>query len=134
MGVRSALPAVPSLALGFAEVPLLEMTRAFGSVAAGLQIEPYSVRSIAGNSQQALYTKTGAGTEFTGQLGVSRAMMIDLLQGVVNEGTGKAARIPNIPVAGKTGTTQEYRDAWFIGFTPETVVGEWLGKNAKHPL
>jgi membrane peptidoglycan carboxypeptidase len=134
MGVQSTLPAVPSLALGSAEVTLLEMTRAFGSVAAGIQIEPYSVRSIAGNSQQALYTKTGAGTEFTGQLGASRAMMIDLLQGVVNEGTGKAARIANIPVAGKTGTTQEYRDAWFIGFTPDIVVGVWVGNDDNTPM
>jgi len=134
MGVQSTLPAVPSLALGSAEVTLLEMTRAFGSVAAGIQIEPYSVRSIAGNSQQALYTKTGAGTEFTGQLGASRAMMIDLLQGVVNEGTGKAARIANIPVAGKTGTTQEYRDAWFIGFTSDIVVGVWVGNDDNTPM
>jgi 1A family penicillin-binding protein len=135
MGVQSALPAVPSLALGSAEVTLLEMTRAFGSVAAGVEtIEPYSVRSITGNSQQALYTKPGAGTEVRGQLGASRAMMTDLLQGVVNEGTGKAARIPNVPVAGKTGTTQEYRDAWFIGFAPDIVVGVWVGNDDNTPM
>lgn len=134
MGVQSTLPAVPSLALGSAEVTLLEMTRAFGAVAAGGPVEPYWVRSIAGNSQQALYTKPGAGAEFTGQLAASRAMMIDLLQGVVNEGTGKAARIANIPVAGKTGTTQEYRDAWFIGFTTDIVVGVWVGNDDNTPM
>ena len=134
MGVQSPLPAVPSLALGSAEVTLMEMTRAFGSVAAGVQsIEPYSIRSIAGSSQQALYTKPNAGTEVSGQLGASRAMMLDLLQAVVNEGTGKAARIPNVPVAGKTGTTQEYRDAWFIGFTPEIIVGVWAGNDDNTP-
>jgi 1A family penicillin-binding protein len=134
MGVQSTLPAVPSLALGSAEVTLMDMTRAFGSVAAGVQsIEPYSIRSIAGNSQQALYTKPNAGTEVSGQLGASRAMMLELLQAVVNEGTGKAARIANVPVGGKTGTTQEYRDAWFIGFTPELIVGVWTGNDDNTP-
>src|SRR5260370_30388632 len=97
-------------------------------------MEPYAVRSVMGNSKQALYTKTGAGEEFTGQRAVSGAMMIDLLQGVVNEGIGKAARIPNIPMGGKTGTTQEYRDAWFIGFTPDIVVGVWVGNDDNTPM
>jgi penicillin-binding protein 1A len=134
MGVQSPLPAVPSLALGAAEVTLMEMTRAFGSVAAGVQsIEPYAIRSISGSSQQALYTKPNAGAEVSGQLGASRAMMLDLLQAVVNEGTGKAARISNVPVGGKTGTTQEYRDAWFIGFTPDLIVGVWAGNDDNTP-
>lgn len=130
MGVQSPLPNVPSLALGSAEITLMDMTRAFGSVAAGVQaVEPYSIRSIAGTSQQALVTKPAAGAEVSGQLAASRAMMTDLLQAVVTDGTGKAARLPNTVVAGKTGTTQDYRDAWFIGFTPDIVVGVWVGND-----
>ena len=135
MGLQSNLPAVPSLALGAAEVTLMEMTRAFAAVAAGVEsIEPYSVRTIQGGGQQALYTRPKAGPEVTGQLGQSRAMMLDLLQAVVNEGTGKAARLTNVPAGGKTGTTQEYRDAWFVGFTPDLIVGVWVGNDDNSPM
>lgn len=135
MGVQSNLPAVPSLALGSAEVTLMEMTRAFAAVAAGVQsVEPYAVRAIASNAQQALYTRPAGGPEVSGQLGETRAMMVDLLQAVVNEGTGKGARLPNVAVAGKTGTTQEYRDAWFVGFTSDLVVGVWVGNDDNEPM
>src|SRR3954451_7020829 len=130
MGGTSPLPAVPSLALGSADVTVMEMTRAFAAVAAGVQsVEPYAVRAVRGGQQQALYTRPGAGPEAAGRLGEARAMMTDLLQAVVTEGTGKAVRLPNVTAAGKTGTTQEYRDAWFIGFTPELVVGVWVGND-----
>ncbi|HKG76029.1 MAG TPA: PBP1A family penicillin-binding protein [Beijerinckiaceae bacterium] len=135
MGLQSNLPPVPSLALGAAEVTLMEMTRAFAAVGAGVEsMEPYAVRTIQGGTQQALYTRPRAGPEVTGQLGQSRAMMLDLLQAVVSEGTGKAARLTNVPAAGKTGTTQEYRDAWFIGFTPDLVVGVWIGNDDNTPM
>src|SRR5829696_7897232 len=135
MGVQSNLPAVPSLALGSVEVTAMEMTRAFAAVAAGVQsIEPYTVRAIKGGSQQALYTRPGTGPEASGRLGEARAMMTDLLQAVVTEGTGKAARLPNVAVGGKTGTTQESRDAWFIGLTPDLVVGVWVGNDDNEPM
>lgn len=63
-----------------------------------------------------------------------RSVMLDLLQAVVSEGTGKAARIPNLGVAGETGTTQDYRDAWFIGFTSDLIVGVWVGNNDNSPM
>ena len=100
MGVQSPLPAVPSLALGSAEVTLMEMTRRirFGRGRGAVDRALFDPLDRAASSQQALYTKPNAGTEVSGQLGASRAMMLDLLQAVVNEGTGKAARIPNVPV------------------------------------
>ena len=60
-------------------------------------------------------------------------MMLDLLQAVVQEGTGRAARIRGVAVAGKTGTSQDYRDAWFVGFTPDLVVGVWVGNDDNTP-
>jgi 1A family penicillin-binding protein len=129
-GVRSELPAVPSLALGSAEVTLLEMTRAYAVVATGNEsIEPHVIRSIQGEGQQALFTRSGAAANPPAGLGESRAMMLDLLQAVVREGTGRNARLAHAPAAGKTGTTQDYRDAWFIGFTPELTVGIWVGND-----
>jgi membrane peptidoglycan carboxypeptidase len=59
--------------------------------------------------------------------------MLDLLSSVVREGTGKGARVAG-PVGGKTGTTQDYRDAWFIGFTPEIIVGVWVGNDDNSPM
>jgi penicillin-binding protein 1A len=134
LGVQSDLPAVPSLALGSAEVTLLEMTRAYAAVATGnLALEPYTIRSIQGSTQQALFTRPGAAPRNEG-LGASRTAMLDLLQAVVRDGTGKAARLPNVPVGGKTGTTQEYRDAWFVGFTPDLIVGVWVGNDDNAPM
>src|SRR5690349_1780338 len=84
LGVQSPLPALPSLALGAAEVTLFEMTRAFAAVAAGVQsLEPYTVRAIRGTGREALYTRPGAGAQVSGALGETRAMMLDLLQAVV---------------------------------------------------
>jgi membrane peptidoglycan carboxypeptidase len=129
LGVQSELPAVPSLALGSAEVTLLEMTRAYAAVAAGLQtLEPYSIRSI-GAREQPLYTRPAPNAAPD----PNRAAMVDLLAAVVREGTGRAARLPQ-PVAGKTGTTQEYRDAWFVGFTSDIVVGVWVGNDDNAPM
>ena len=129
MGVQADLPAVPSLALGSAEVTLLDMTRAYAAIAAGVEsLEPYVIRSI-NSGAHTFYTHPATGPDAKGQLGATRAMMIDLLQAVVTEGTGRAARLPNVAVAGKTGTTQDYRDAWFVGFTPDLVIGVWVGND-----
>ena len=129
LGVQSDLPNLPSLALGSAEVTLLEMTRAYAGVLANRAgLESYSVHAVRGGQPQPLYLhpEPKAGAALPGD---SRTMMLDSLQAVVDSGTGKAARVANIPVGGKTGTTQDYRDAWFVGVTPDLVVGVWVGND-----
>ncbi|MCJ2036607.1 PBP1A family penicillin-binding protein [Methylobacterium sp. J-068] len=129
MGVTSELPNVPSLALGSAEVTLLEMTRAYAGVLAGsAPVDVHGVHAIRGAQPQPLYLRADAkaGTALSAE---SRAMMLDSLQAVVDSGTGKGARVQGLPVGGKTGTTQDYRDAWFVGMTPDLIVGIWVGND-----
>ncbi|GJD56566.1 PBP1A family penicillin-binding protein [Methylobacterium dankookense] len=129
LGITSDLPNVPSLALGSAEVTLLEMTRAYAGVLANrTPLETFSIHAIRGAQPQPLYLHPDPAQ--TGGLSAdSRSMMLDSLQAVVDGGTGKAARVPGLAVGGKTGTTQDYRDAWFIGMTPDLVVGIWVGND-----
>jgi penicillin-binding protein 1A len=132
LGIQSELPPVPSLALGSVEVTLLEMTRAIDAIATDSKsIQPYMVHSI--KSQTAaplLYTRPDTASE---RPDWNRAAMMHLLEAVVTDGTGRAARLDRRS-AGKTGTTDEYRDAWFIGFTSDIVVGVWVGNDDNSPM
>ena len=132
LGIQSDLPPVPSLALGSAGVTLLEMTQAYAAIAFNAEkLEAFSIRSIS-SADKNLYTRPAS--SFGPQPNpTARAAMVDLLSSVVREGTGKAARISG-PVGGKTGTTQDYRDAWFIGFTPDMIVGVWVGNDDNSPM
>src|SRR5215472_11310710 len=131
LGVQSELPAVPSLALGAGEVTLLEMTRAFAAIAADAQsVEPYAIRAVR-NGDRVLFTRQKSQLQPAGNP-AARAAIHDLLASVVREGTGRAARI-NGPVEGKTGTSQNHKDAWFIGFTNDIVVGVWVGNDDNTP-
>jgi 1A family penicillin-binding protein len=132
LGVQSELPAVPSLALGSADVSLIEMTRAFAAIAANAEtIEPYAVRSIR-KGEQTVYDHPRSAFQSPGNPG-ARAAMRDLLASVIREGTGRAARV-NGALGGKTGTSQEYRNAWFVGFTNDIVVGVWVGNDDNSPM
>jgi penicillin-binding protein 1A len=127
MGINSSLPNVLSLALGVGEVSPLEMTSAFGVFPnEGIWVEPHAILRIEdryGNIIEEIIPETREAISE----GVAY-IMCDMMEDVVNEGTATSIRnYFNRPSAGKTGTTQDYTDAWFVGFTPQLVAGCWLG-------
>jgi penicillin-binding protein 1A len=122
------VPAVPSLVLGSGEVTLLSMTAAYGAFANGGMLPvPSLIRRVETTAGEVLYESSP-----TQQRAVSEStafLMTTMLADVVNNGTAWPARRVGftLPAAGKTGTTNEYRDAWFVGFTPHLVAGVWVG-------
>ena len=132
LGIRSELPAVPSVALGSGTVTLLDMTRAFAAIATNTtSFDAYTVRTVT-KDHQTVYAKPTPPVTSTDNPTV-HAEMLDLLSSVVREGTGRAARLDR-PAAGKTGTSENYRDAWFVGFTSDLVVGVWVGNDDNSPM
>ncbi len=132
LGIQSKLPEVPSIALGSGDVTLLEMTSAFAAIAKNTnKVEPYMVRQVTQKNKN-VFTRLAPQTAQADDP-LIHSGMIDLLSGVVREGTGRAARLDQL-VAGKTGTSQDYRDAWFVGFTPDLVVGVWVGNDDNVPM
>ncbi|MEH1925995.1 transglycosylase domain-containing protein [Nostoc sp.] len=132
MGIKSELKPTYSLALGSNEVNLLELTSAYGSFATqGLHTEPHGISRIINRQGKVIWS-----ANFKSQRALdadSAAIMTWMLRNVVEEGTGGAAQLGNRPVAGKTGTSDEARDLWFIGYIPQMVTGVWLGNDDNHP-
>lgn len=128
LGITSPLKSHPSLALGASEVSLVELTAAYGVIAnGGVAVWPHGISEIRERGGRVLYRRTdGAAAQVVDPGAVQRVN--DLLRAVVVWGSGKAAN-PNRPAAGKTGTSQEFRDAWFIGYTGELVTGVWMGND-----
>jgi len=132
-GITSPLPPYLSVALGSAEMTLLELTRAFSVFAnQGVLMEPYGVLQVVdrdGTVIEAHHPQARdairADTAF---------IMTQLLRGVVLRGTAAKAAALDWPLAGKTGTTDEYTDAWFVGFDPDLTVGVWVGYDQKKPI
>ena len=135
MGIKSTLRPYLSLALGSQEVKLLELTSAFGVLAAeGIRTEPMAILKIEDRNGNVLEENREYHQEV---LSPEIAYIItDMLRTVVDEGTGVTARLMGlrIPCAGKTGTTDDYGDGWFIGFTPELAVGVWTGFDERFPI
>jgi penicillin-binding protein 1A len=121
-------PSVPSLALGASDVTLASLTAAYGAFAnGGIVRTPILIRSVQDNDGKVLLKE-----EEKSHRAVSEAtafLMSSMLSDVVNAGTGYRARQIGftLPAAGKTGTTNDYNDAWFVGYTPHIVAGVWVG-------
>ncbi len=129
MGITSDLHRDASLALGTAEVSLLELTSAYAPFANGGDgVVPYAVTRITSPDGTMRYEHLAGGQALVIG-GQNLEQMISMLEGVLTQGSGKAARLPDRPAAGKTGTTSSYRDAWFMGFTAELVCGVWTGND-----
>jgi 1A family penicillin-binding protein len=122
------LPVVPSVALGAGEVTLASITAAYGAFANnGSVVPPTVIRKVTDRDGHVLFQ----GKELPQQAitPVTAYLMADMLRGVIDAGTGYGARQMgfSLPAGGKTGTTNDYKDAWFIGFTPSLVSGVWVG-------
>ena len=133
LGITSELDATPSIALGTSEVTLLELTGAYAVFAnRGVGVWPYGIQEIREPSGRVLYRRGGGGP---GQLLDGRTVdqMTNLMTATVEWGTGKAARTGR-PSAGKTGTSQDSRDAWFVGYTADIVAGAWFGNDDGTPM
>ncbi len=135
MGVTTALAPGPAIALGTSETTLIDMTGVYATIAnRGERAIPYGVRSITlrGDAAPLLNHEDGGAVQVISEQ--SAGELAYMMRAVVEEGTGRRARVPGWQVAGKTGTTQAARDAWFIGYTADYVVGVWMGNDDNSPL
>jgi len=134
LGIGSPLHAQPSIALGTAEVTLLELAGAYAPFANGGQrVLPHVITQIRNGDGKTLYSRR---TSVTGQVVALHDVgaINDMLNSALLRGTGKRAAIPKHMAAGKTGTTQNSRDAWFVGYTAHYVAGVWVGNDTGKPM
>ncbi|MBI2200764.1 MAG: PBP1A family penicillin-binding protein [Armatimonadetes bacterium] len=132
MGIKSPLQPNLSLALGTNEVTPIEMASAYGTLATlGVRADPIAVRRVLSRDGQVLEDNPPR-QELVISADVAY-VMVDLLKGVITRGTGRAAALGR-PAAGKTGTTDDYRNAWFIGFTPRLSTAVWVGNDDNSPM
>src|SRR4051812_11267345 len=134
MGVGD-VPSVPSLALGSGEVTLQQMTAAYAAFANhGLVPRPTLIRRVEDTSGHVLYTNEPSPVRAISD--TTAYLMSTMLADVINAGTGAGARRAGftLPAAGKTGTTNDFNDAWFVGYTPALVAGVWVGFDQPHTI
>ncbi len=135
LGIASQLPMVPSLALGTGEVTLLELTAAYSAFAnQGFVAAPRLITRVEDAEGQAIWFAPERHTQAISS--TTAYLMSSMLADVVSGGTAASARAFgfSLPAAGKTGTTDDYADAWFIGYTPHILTGVWFGLDRPAPI
>jgi penicillin-binding protein 1A len=133
LGISTDMKPLPSIALGATEVNLLELTKAYAHLASGgIAVSPYGIVEISTTHNKLLYKRQSPRRNMSLSKNVV-AMMNEMLMSVITNGTGRSAQIGR-PAAGKTGTTSDYKDAWFIGYTPDLVAGVWVGNDNNEPM
>lgn len=129
LGIHSALKANESLALGTSEVSPLEMTTAYAAFAnGGTGVIPHTIIEVKGTDGKLIYRRQ---QQNLGQVADPAVIgnMNRMMRETLVTGTARRSDIPGHPAAGKTGTTQDYRDAWFVGYTADLVTGVWVGND-----
>ena len=133
LGINSPIAHNLSIALGSSGVSLMELTGAYAAFPAeGRRISPYAIRQITASNGAILYTHVGSTERAIGTR--SARYMNAMLRRVMTTGTGKAALLYDRLAAGKTGTSQDYRDAWFVGYTGNEIAGVWFGNDDYSPM
>ncbi len=134
LGFQGRMRPQASIALGTFEVTLLELTAAYAAFAnGGASVIPHGISSVETPTGSLLYQRRGSGV---GAIMSPRTlgMMNHMLSATIHSGTGRRAALPGRPSGGKTGTSQDFRDAWFVGYTADLVVGVWLGNDDGTPM
>ena len=132
-GISTPIPRILSLALGAGEVKLIEMVRAYGAFASGGWLaDQITIKEIRDRKGNIVFQKRPKHTKVANE--DTTFILVNMLKGVVERGTARKLRALGRPVAGKTGTTNEQMDAWFIGFTPEWTAGAWVGFDVKKTI
>ena len=132
LGIADHLPDNASIALGTANVGLLELAASYAAFFnGGFRVRPFGLQAVRTGGVRTPLAPPPPVPVIAPPLA---AMMAQMLAAVVREGTGQPAAIPGWFVAGKTGTTQDYRDAWFVGFAGGRIIGVWMGNNSDRPM
>jgi len=135
MGVKNYLEPVPSVVLGTQGVNTLEMASAFGTLATGgIYNEPIAILKVVDSAGNVIFEAAPSGRQAISPQVAYAAT--NVLKGVVNSyaGTGTLAYLPNQPCAGKTGTTEDFHDSWFVGYTPQLSVAVWIGSHEERRI